>query len=75
MLRFGSLLWKIFQEGSMLLAFQQAKRSLSYPNTIPYLLQDTESFDHNAAAILPIGSVTIGIFEHTFSDLISHIVK
>ena len=39
------------------------------------LLTNTESFDHNAAAILPIGSVTIGIFEHTFSDLISHIVK
>ena len=39
------------------------------------LLPNTAAFDHNAAAILHIGSVTVEIFEHTSSELISSIVK
>lgn len=38
-------------------------------------LTNTAAFDNNAAAILHIGSVTIKIFEHTSSELISSIVK
>ena len=39
------------------------------------LLPNTAAFDHNAAAILHISSVTVEIFEHTSSELISSIVK
>lgn len=38
-------------------------------------LPNTAAFDNNAAAILHIGSVTVEIFEHTPSELISSIVK
>ena len=39
------------------------------------LLPNTAALDHNAAAILHIGSVTVEIFEYTSSELISSIVK
>jgi len=55
------------QKNSGLSQHQAAFTELSLPNTA--------AFDNNATAILHIGSVTIEIFEHTSSELISSIVK
>lgn len=38
-------------------------------------LPDTYDFNNNAAAILHIGGVTVELFEHASSELISSIVK
>lgn len=55
------------QKNSGLSRHQAAFTELSLPNTA--------AFDNNAAAILHIGSVTVEIFEHTSSELISSIVE
>ena len=55
------------QKNSGLSQHQAAFTELSLPNTA--------AFANNASAILHIGSVTIEIFEHTSSELISSIVK
>lgn len=55
------------QKNSELSQHQAAFTELSLPNTA--------AFDNNAAAILHINSVTVEIFEHTSSELISSIVK
>lgn len=55
------------QKNSELSEHQTTFTELSLPNTA--------ALDNNAAAILHIGSVTVEIFEHTSSELISSIMK
>lgn len=61
---------------SALPAAQKTSALSEHPATFTELpLPNTAVFDTNAAAILHIGSVTVEIFEHTSSELISSIVK